>query len=393
MNIRKITEDILYTGVNDRICDRFEGLWPLPYGVSYNSYLVKGSGSTALIDTVKIDEVRPFFNNLGAAEINYLIVNHMEPDHSGSIPEVLKVYPNIKIICTQQAVPMLKGFCHLEDESKFIVVKDGDEISLGDISLRFYPIPMVHWPETMATYVPERNVLFSGDAFGTFGALNGAVVDKDMDTSMYFEEMYRYYSNIVGKYGRFVTAALNKLKPLQINYICPTHGPVWHEKIEKVMEITQRLASYGSERGVVIIYGTMYGNTAEAAEHIATNIAALGEKKIIVHNAARTPMSIMISDAFRYDTLIVGSCTYSMRLFPNVESFLNAMETREIRDKVFGVFGSFTWAPGAAESRFTEFAERLKLPLRASFSFRHAMSEASIGDAKTFAQKIMDVRK
>lgn len=392
MNIREIVRGIYYVGVNDRVTDLFEAQWPLPYGVSYNSYLVKGSDATALIDTVKIDEVRAYFNKLGGVKIDYLVVNHMEPDHSGSIPEVIRAYPDIKIICSQQAVPMLKGFCKIDDDSRIIVAKDGDTVSLGDKSLKFFMIPMVHWPETMATYEEEDEVIFSGDAFGTFGALNGGVIDTEMNTDIYISEMYRYYSNIVGKYGRFVTAALNKLKSLKISHICPTHGPVWHERIAEVTEITRRLAAYESEPGVVIIYGTMYGNTAEAAESIAAELSKLGERNIIVHNAARTPMSRMISDAFRYDTIIVGSCTYSMRLFPAVESFLNAMETREIRNKVFGVFGSFTWAPGAAENKFTEFAERIKLPIAASFSFKHAMSEAAFGDAHEFAKTIMEKR-
>lgn len=392
MNIREIVKDIYYVGVNDRVTDLFEAQWPLPYGVSYNSYIVRGSEATALIDTVKIDEVRAFFNKLGGIKIDYLVVNHMEPDHSGSIPEVMRAYPDIKILCSQQAVPMLKGFCKIEDESRIMVMKDGESVSLGNKTLKFYMIPMVHWPETMATYVEEDEVIFSGDAFGCFGALNGGIIDTEMNTDLYISEMYRYYSNIVGKYGRFVTAALNKLKAINISYICSTHGPVWHERRGEVVEIYRRLAAYESEPGVVIIYGTMYGNTAEAAESIAAALSELGERNIKVYNAARAPMSQMISDAFRYDTLIVGSCTYSMRLFPAVESFLTAMETREIRNKVFGVFGSFTWAPGAAENKFTEFAERLKMPLSASFSFKHAMSEAAFGDAREFANTIMEKR-
>ncbi|MDE5868979.1 MAG: FprA family A-type flavoprotein [Muribaculaceae bacterium] len=393
MRTREIIKDIHYVGVNDRVTWKFEEQWPLPYGVSYNSYIVKGSDATALIDTVKVDTVNEYLKKIGGEKIDYLIVNHMEPDHSGSIPEVVKCYPEMKIVCNAIAAGMIKGFCNIDDESKFMIVKDGEELSLGDHTLRFYMTPMVHWPETMMTYVTDLKTLFSGDGFGTFGALNGGIIDSEMDTAIYHEEMYRYYSNIVGKYGRSVLNALNKLKDVELDFICPTHGPVWHEELSRVVELTGKLASYQSEPGIVIIYGSMYGNTTEAVEDIASHLSMLGEKKIIIHNAAHSEMSDMISDAFRYDTLLVGSCVYSMRLFPPVETFLNAMETREIKNKVFGAFGSFSWANGAAEAKFKEFSERLKLPMAATFSFKHAMNDGTAKDAKEFAEQIWAARK
>lgn len=393
MKTREITTDIHYVGVNDRVTVKFEEQWPLPYGVSYNSYIVKGSEATALIDTVKIDAVNTYLRKIGGDKIDYLIVNHMEPDHSGSIPEVAKMFPEMKIVCNAIAAGMIKGFCHIDDDSRFLIVKDGEELSLGNHTLRFYMTPMVHWPETMMTYVADQKTLFSGDGFGTFGALNGGLLDTEMETSIYFKEMYRYYSNIVGKYGRSVINALNKLKDVELDYICPTHGPVWHENIAKVIEITRRLASYEPERGVVIIYGSMYGNTTEAAEEIADYLNRMGEKNIIIHNAAHAEMSDMISDAFRYDTLLVGSCVYSMRLFPPIEAFLTAMETREIKNKTFGGFGSFSWATGAAESKFKEFSERLKLPMAATFSFKHAMRDGTAADARQFAKQIWEARE
>lgn len=392
MKIREIIPDIFYSGVNDRVTFKFEEQWPLPYGVSYNSYIVKGTEATALIDTVKIDNVNSFLQMIGSEKIDYLIVNHMEPDHSGSIPEVVKMFPEIKIVCNAIAKGMIGGFCNITDEDRFLVVKDGDEVSLGNHTLRFFMTPMVHWPETMMTYVTDLKTLFSGDGFGTFGALNGGILDYELNLDIYFREMYRYYSNIVGKYGRSVMNALAKLKDLDIDFICSTHGPVWHEKISDVVEITRRLASYESEPGIVIIYGSMYGNTTEAAEEIAAHLSSLGEKNIIIHNAAHSDMSDMISDAFRYDTLLVGSCVYSMRLFPPVEAFLNAMETREIKNKTFGGFGSFSWATGAAETKFREFSERLKLPLAATFSFKHAMKDGSAADAREFANQIWEAR-
>jgi len=393
MNIREIIKDVYYVGVNDRVTEKFEAQWPLPYGVSYNSYIIKGTEATVLVDTVKIDEVRPFFNNIENEKIDYLVVNHMEPDHSGSIPEVVKAYPDMKIICNSVTVGMIKGFCKIEDDNKFIVVKDGDEISIGNHTLRFYMTPMVHWPETMMTYLADEAILFSGDGFGTFGALNGGIIDTEMHTDIYLEEMYRYYSNIVGKYGRFVMNALNKLSTVELKYICPTHGPVWHDHISDAVEITRRLASYESEPGTVIVYGSMYGNTAEAAERIASALAMRGERRIIIHNVAHSDMSHIISDAFRYSTLIVGSCVYSMRLFPGIEQFLTAMETREIKNKVFATFGSYTWAAAVADNQFMAFSERMKLPIAASFTFKQSMNEEAAAAADEFSAKIFEARR
>lgn len=390
MNINQITPDVFYVGVNDRVTEKFEAQWPLPYGVSYNSYIVKGSDATALIDGVKIDTVLEFFNHIGQIVPDYLVVNHMEPDHSSAIPEILKAFPNLKIIGNAQTQGMLKGFCHFDDPERFICVKDGDEISLGNLTLKFYMTPMVHWPETMMTYIPEQAVLFSGDGFGCFGALNGAVIDRDMDTTVYYPEMYRYYSNIVGKYGKFVMAALNKLSDLKLEYICPTHGPVWNQEIPRVVDITRRLASYESEDGVVIVYSSMYGNTAEIADLLASEFAALGQKKIIIHSLTHSAMSDVIADAFRYKTIVMGSSVYSMRLMPAMEQFLNAMVTRGIKNKVIAGFGGFTWAQGVAAAKYKEFAETTGLELTDFFAFKQAISAETRERAREFAATVMN---
>lgn len=394
MNFKEITKDVFYAGVNDRVTTLFEGLWPLPLGVSYNSYVVKGSEKIALIDTVRIDEVREFLGNVDAIEpgrkIDYLVVNHMEPDHSGSIPEVVLAYPDIKIIGNAQTIGMIKGFYHINDDSRFVEVKDGDSIDLGGHVLKFYLTPMVHWPETMMTYIEDLHVLFSGDAFGTFGALDGGVVDTDMDTESYFPEMYRYYSNIVGKYGKFVQRALAKLSSLKLDYICSTHGPVWHERIREVVSLTDQLSAYRSEPGVTIIYGSMYGNTAEVAELIARELSRLGVRTIRVHNASHSSMSDMISDAYRYKGLIVGSATYSMRLFPPVETFMTAMETREIHDKTFAAFGGYTWAKGAVISKIQEYSDRMKLPLVATMMMRQTLDDESAAEARALAAAVAE---
>lgn len=393
MNIKEIISGIFYVGVNDRTSNLFEGLWPLPYGVTYNSYIVKGSNSIALIDTVSIEELRAFVKNIrnliGDAQIDYLVVNHMEPDHSGSIPEILEIYPEIKIVGNVKTVDMIKGFYHVCDPNRFVVIKEGDTIDLGGKTMQFHLIPMVHWPETMVTFVNEDELVFSGDAFGTFGALNGAVVDKDMDCGVYIDEMYRYYSNIVGKYGVHVQRALSKLQDKKFSYICPTHGPVWHERIAEVVGIYDSLSSYSSEPGAVIVYGSMYGNTAQVADAIAARLASTGIKKIIVHNASTSPMSNIIRDAFRYKILIVGSATYSMGLFPPVATFMNAMETREIKSKELGFFGNFTWAKNVVMTKFQEYADRMNLPVKASLIVKQSADETLEMQVEDFVDKIV----
>lgn len=254
--------------------------------------------------------------------------------------------------------------------------------------MKFYLTPMVHWPETMMTYVVEDKVLFSGDAFGTFGALNGGIVDKEMETGWYRDEMYRYYSNIVGKYGKFVQRALLKLAGVDMEYICSTHGPVWHDKIKEVAEIYSNLSEYKSEPGVTIIYGSMYGNTAEVAEEIARQLAALGVRNIKIHNASKSSMSDMISDAFRYEGLIVGAPTYSMHIFPPVEQFLIAMETREIKNKVVATFGSFTWAP-AAGVKINEYFEKMGLSPVASVVMKQSITDEVKEQIRSLAKEVV----
>lgn len=392
MNIKEITEGIVYTGVNDRTTEKFEAMWPLPYGVSYNSYIVSGAEKCALMDTVEVDEVNTYLSelerNLGGKNPDYLVVHHMEPDHSSSIPEVVRRWPDLKIVTNAQAAAMIKGFYKIEDDSRFMLVKENDTLDLGGVTLEFIMTPMVHWPETMMTYVPELKALFSGDAFGCFGALNGAVLDCDMDTSLYWDEMYRYYSNIVGKYGKFVQKAMAKLQGVELDYICSLHGPVWHDNISKVVGIYDRLSKYESEPGATIIYGSMYGNTAEVAEEIAKGLAEAGVKNIRVHNASISPMSVMIRDAFRYRCLVVGCSTYSMTLFPPVQAFLTAMQVREVSDKVFAGFGGFTWAANAVRSDIEKFCQEQNMELQGYVLMKQCIDDKVREEARELGHKL-----
>ena len=358
--ITEISRNIHYVGVNDRTKHLFEGLWPLPLGVSYNSYLIVDK-SVVLIDTVDHCYTDLFFekikNILGERPIYYLFVNHMEPDHSASINDLCRVYPDIKIIGNSKTIGMIEGFYGIFD--KFHEVKDGDRLPLGEKVLTFYMTPMVHWPETMMTYCEDDKILFSGDAFGCFGTLDGGIIDYQMNTEKYWDEMFRYYSNIVGKYGAPVQKALAKLSGIDIQIICSTHGPIWKEEIQKVISIYNKLSLYEGEEGVVIAYGSMYGNTEKMAEVIARELAAQGIKNIVMHNVSKSDMSYILRDIFKYKGLIIGSPTYTNELFPNIESLVSKLESRDMKNRVFGYFGSFSWA-GAAVKRLSSFAERMK---------------------------------
>lgn len=348
MKTERISERIHYVGVNDRTTHRFEGMWPLPMGVSYNSYLIEGSEKCAIVDGVEVSHSLQLVDHinelLAGRKPDYLIINHMEPDHSGAIRILRNVYPDLVIVGNVQTLSMVKGF--YGEESGTLAVKDGDILSLGpETTLQFALTPMVHWPETMMTYLREEQTLFSGDGFGCFGALNGAVIDNEMDTARYFPEMVRYYSNIVGKYGTFVQRALKKLAGIELSTICPTHGPVWRSEIAKVVGLYDTLSRYEPlDNGVTIVYGSMYGNTELMAETAADALADAGIKEISVLNASVTDLSYIIADIFRHRGLVIASPTYSNTLFPPITAVMEAISIRGIQNREILTIGSHTWA-------------------------------------------------
>lgn len=356
----KITENIHYVGVNDRRSALFERLWPLPYGVTYNSYLIDDEKSV-LFDTVESTFFPRLLKNitevLGNRQLNYLVINHMEPDHSESIALLRRYYPQMTIVGNKKTLEMIQGYYSVCDNT--LCVADGEELPLGRHTLSFHLTPMVHWPETMMSYEKSSHTLFSGDAFGCFGALNGAIIDKDMETALYMQEMVRYYACIVGKYGQPVQKALQKLKPLTIERLCPTHGPVWEQQIGEVLAEYNRMSLYQAERGVVIAYGSMYGHTEEMAEAVAAELAAQGIKKIVLHNLSQSDSSFVLADLFRYRALIVGCPTYNGGLFPPMEQLLSKIASRNVTGRLLGCFGSFTWA-GAINKEMTAWSEKLK---------------------------------
>ena len=343
-----ITNNIYYVGVNDRNKALFEGLWPLPNGVSYNSYLIDDE-KVCLIDTVEVDFFTQFLENIqeaiGDRPIDYLVVNHMEPDHSGSIALIRKYYPGIQVIGNKKTFGMLSGFYGISENE--LEVKNGDTLCLGSHELKFVLTPMVHWPETMVTLDTSCNVLFSGDAFGCFGALNGGVIDSEINCDTFWLEMVRYYSNIVGKYGTPVQNALKKLAGVKLDYICATHGPVWHTFIDKVIGIYDRLSRYESEEGIVICYGTMYGNTERMAEIIAQAASKAGIKNIVIYNVSKTHHSYILRDIFRYKALIVGAPTYNTSLYHEMDVLLSEVAHKDMKNRLIGWFGSYGWASKA----------------------------------------------
>ncbi|MGM9786523.1 MAG: FprA family A-type flavoprotein [Candidatus Cryptobacteroides sp.] len=391
-----ISRRIIYVGVTDYEKKKFEGLWPLPYGVTYNSYIVADE-KVALIDTADGNFEEEYIGKIKEAldgrSLDYLIVNHMEPDHSSLIKKVMEIWPDIRIVTSPKAVPMICGYHGISQES-IIVVKDGESLSLGSCSLQFHMTPMVHWPETMMTWLEEEGTLFSGDAFGTFGAvdcpegtfgeghLHGATVCGGSCLDEFREEMIRYYSNIVGKYGAPVQAALKKLGGLPVKRICSTHGPVWTSQAAEVVALYDRLSKGEVEKGVCIAYSSMYGNTEKAAKALA---AALENRGIPygLHDlclgdgvASDLGMSGAIKDLFKYDTVAVGAPTYNGGIFPPAIGFMEAIASRGVKARRFFAFGSYTWAAASVKQlQEKALASGLSL-LQEGIAFPQAFSSA-----------------
>ncbi len=379
MNIDNISESVWYVGVDDRTKTYFENLWTIPSGVSYNSYLVEGTQATALIDGVESSEIAALKEHIGLNtsrhNIDFLVVNHMEPDHSGAVPALLDLYPGMKLIGNRTTLSMAADFYGIPAE-RMQEIKDGEILDLGGKTLQFLLTPMVHWPETMMTWLAEDGILFSGDAFGGFGALNGMPLDSQQDPKPYFNEIYRYYGCIVAKYGRFVQAALKKVGSLPIKTICATHSMVWRKHFKEVVDIYSRLSSWTPEEGTVIVYGTMYGNTQSMAEYLAAKVAEKSSAPVKVHEATYDNMPDILADIVRYRSIAIGTATYSMELFPTIETLMRALQVREIKNKKLCAFASYAWAPNVALKRFEEYAKAMNVPLLATAQMnRHRLED------------------
>lgn len=357
---REIADKVFYVGVNDRQKHLFENYLSLPYGVSYNSYLIVDE-KVALLDTVDLSFSDHFISQieslLNGRPVDFLVVHHMEPDHAGSIRLLKTRYPQMKLVGNKKTFDFLKGYFNIDAD--LIEVAEGDSLSLGKKKLVFYMAPMVHWPEVMVSYEPESQTLFSADAFGTFGALNGSCFDDELNLDFFWDEMRRYYACIVGKFGMPVQNALKKLSALPIKTICSLHGPVWRAQLEKVVALYDRWSRYETEPGVVIPFGSMYGNTQTLAEAVAEGVVAGGLQNVVIHNVSKTDASFILADIFKYNGLIVGSPTYMGEAYPLVDALLTKIKERGVKHHVYSCFGSHSWATGAVK-RMTEFAEAMK---------------------------------
>ncbi len=351
---RKVKDDLIYVGGSDRRLSRFENLFPIPRGVSYNSYVLLDE-KTVLFDTVDDSIGRQFTENvlyaLGGRELDYLVVQHMEPDHCSLIDEMLRRYPQAKIVCSARAVGMLSQFYALDVKDRALVVAEGDKLSTGRHTLHFMMAPMVHWPEVMVTYDEPDKILFSADAFGTFGALAGNLFDDELQLdSMWMADTRRYYSNIVGKYGAQVQALLKKAAALDIEMICPLHGPVWRGNLSVLLEKYQKWSTYEpEEQGVMIAYATMYGNTENAAQVLAGLLAERGVHNIAMYDVSGTDVSELVAESFRCSHLVLAAPTYNGGLHPRMEGYLADLKALGLQNRTAALLENGTWAPVSAK--------------------------------------------
>ena len=342
-----VTKDIRYIGVNDHEIDLFEGMYIVPEGMAYNSYVILDE-KVAVMDTADRHFVQEWLNNLEAAlegrKPDYLIVQHMEPDHSSGIAAFMDTYPEVKVVATAKAFTMMKNFTGTDYSARGIVVKEGDKLELGSHVLTFVTAPMVHWPEVMFTYDSTDKVLFSADAFGKFGALDAE------DEEGWACEARRYYFGIVGKYGAQVQAVLKKAAALDIQTICPLHGPILDENLDYYLDLYNTWSSYGVEtEGVAIFYTSVYGHTKEAAEYMAEKLQELGCPKVAISDLARDDMAEAVEDAFRYGKIVLATTTYNADVFPFMKEFIEHLTERNYQNRKIGFIENGSWVPMAAK--------------------------------------------
>lgn len=391
---RKVTDNIYWVGGNDRRLALFENLFPIPRGVSYNSYLIMDE-KTTLMDTVDFSISRQFIENvqyvLAGRTLDYLVINHMEPDHCANIEVLERLYPEMKLVGNAKTVQMIKQFYEMDLEGKVIEVKEKDELSLGVHTLQFFMAPMVHWPEVMVAYEQSEKILFSADGFGTFGALNGNIFNDEMDFDRdWLDDARRYYTNIVGKYGVQVQALLKKAATLDIEMICPLHGPVWRSDLGYFIDKYDKWSRYEPEdNNVVIIYGSMYGNTENAANVLAMSLADAGVKNIAVYDASVTHVSHLIAEAFRCSVIVVATPTYNGGIYPSMESFLLDMKALGLRNRKVGILDNGTWAPTASKQVKKILEEMKEIEILGEVSIKSTLKPAGLANVEELKDAIM----
>ena len=349
-NVRKVTDDLYWVGANDHRLSLFENIHPLYHGVSYNSYLLLDE-KTVLFDTADWAVGRQFIENVKAVldgrPLDYLVINHVEPDHASSIEEILLRWPQVKIITTPKAVILLRQFGYPLEADQVEEVREGDSRCFGKHTIVFAMAPMVHWPEAMVSFDTTNGVLFSADAFGSFRALDGKRFADEIDFDReWIDDARRYYTNIVGKYGPQVQALLKKASKLDIRYLCPLHGPVWRKDLGYIIDKYVHWSTYEpEEKGVMIVYASMYGNTEQTAEILASKLADRGVTNTRLYDVSSTHVSYLISDLFKYSHLVLASVTYNLGIFPPMHNFLADMKALNLQKRTCALVENGSWAP------------------------------------------------
>lgn len=392
--VKEIQKDLYWVGGTDRRLALFENAFPIPNGISYNSYVLLDE-KNVLFDTVDRAISGQFFDNLeyvlGERELDYLVINHMEPDHCATIGEVIRRYPKVQLVCNQKTVPLLKQFFDFPVEEKLVLVKEGDTLSTGHHELTFVMAAMVHWPEVMVTYDKTDKILFSADAFGTFGAMNGNLFADEVNfETEWLSDARRYYTNIVGKYGVQVQALLKKAETLEIKLLCPLHGPVWRKNIGWFVEKYQKWSSYTPEEDAVMIaYGSIYGHTENMANILACCLADEGVKNVKVYDVSATHPSYLVSEAFRCSHLVFVSVTYNSGLFSNMEHLLLELKAHNLQNRTIALMENGSWGP-AAVRKMAEILDSMKNIelLEQKVAVKSSVKDAQAEEIKALAKEI-----
>ena len=394
--VRKVVDDLYWVGGNDHRLALFENIHPIPNGVSYNSYLLLDK-KTVLFDTVDWDACRQFLENvehvLNGRDLDYLVINHMEPDHGASIEEILLRYPKVKIISTEKSFLLMHQFGFNVD-GRTEVVKEGDTRCFGKHTITFVEAPMVHWPEAMVSFDVTNGVLFSADAFGSFGALDGKLFNDEVDFDRdWLDDARRYYTNIVGKYGPHVQALLKKAGTIDIKVICPLHGPVWRNDFGYLLDKYDKWSRYEPEEtGVLIAYASMYGNTESAAQVLAAKLVEKGVKNVVVHDVSNTHVSYLISDAFKYSHIVLASVTYNLGIYPVMHDFLMHMKALNMQKRTVGIIENGSWAPksGSLMKDFLDNQMKQMSILNSEVSMISALNDNNKSEMDNLVDSIID---
>lgn len=395
--VRKINEDLYWVGAEDRRLTLFENLFPIPRGIAYNSYLIKGE-KNVLLDTVDYSVGRQFLKNikyvLNGEDLDYLIINHMEPDHCSLIEELTYKYPEMKIICNNQTIRMLKQFYNFDVDSKVKIVKEGQTIKTGKHEFQFIMAPMVHWPEVMVTYDVTDKILFSADAFGSFGALNGNLFNDDTDFEKdWLPDARRYYTNIVGKYGPQVQNLLKKASNIEINMICPLHGVIWRNNLEYIIEKYNKWSRYEpEENSVLIVYSSVYGNTENVVNALSNYLGENGIKNIAVYDSSNTDVSQLVSESFKYSNIVIAATTYNLGLFPKIEEYLLDIKRLNLQNRTVSIIENSTWVPGIVTKEVKQILSEMKDMeiLEKTYSIKSSSKDFEYENIKNIGDEIIN---